>query len=318
MRGVPLDGDRGTGVGHLVAGARLRLVHGEPDVGDHLGWRGVLHVDDPGRADGRAGLGGAAGEAVVGVLVELQQVVPAVAGERLGRLGDGVLRPGQRGEHGHLGVRPPVLDLAHVEDAQTAAGEGAPLVADVRDVEPATVVADAHPVVVHAGLPEDHLRLRGDGDVDGLEVVARRAGDVERAAVGGEAALVTEAAGGRAGEQPRVPAVGAHVVEVEDRDVGRRVAELGAQDAALGVEQQRLVRAEHRGGGQLGGLHGDGGVRHVEHDDATTGDGLHQGVLGEEQRRVVEGADVTGRVDVALDLEATGAGGCETWVVLQR
>src|SRR6476661_945250 len=58
------------------------------------------------------------GERVVGVLVDLQQVVTAVAGERLRHLRDGVLGPGQVLDDVHLRVRLAVLDLADVEDPQ--------------------------------------------------------------------------------------------------------------------------------------------------------------------------------------------------------
>ena len=75
---------------------------------------------------------------------------------------------------------------------------------------------------------------------------------------------------------------------------------------ALRVQQHRLVRAEHGRRGELSGLHGRCRVLHVEHDDPEPRDRLHQGVLGEEQRRVVERADVTGGVDVPLHLEAAG------------
>ncbi len=229
----------------------------------------------------------------------------AVARERLGRLRDRHLAPGQRGQHRHLRVGLPCLDLADVEDPQSSGGEAAVAgVADVGDVQLAAVVADSQPVVVHAVLRVDHPRRGRVAHVDGLEGVPGRPGDVEGPPVRRPAALVAEAAGGGAREQPRVPAVGVHVVQVEHGDVGRWVAELGAEQATLDVEQQRLVRAEHRGRDQLVGLHRFRWVLHVQDDDTEALRRLHQHVLGKEQRRVVVRTHAAGVVDVPLDLEA--------------
>ena len=90
--GVPLHRVLGTRVVLLVALPGLGLVHGQPDVGDHIGWRGsstsMIRAAPTGRSPGDAAVGG-----VVGELVELEQVLVAVAGERLGRLRDRALGP---------------------------------------------------------------------------------------------------------------------------------------------------------------------------------------------------------------------------------
>ena len=104
--------------------------------------------------------GRAAVEAEVRELVDLEQVVPALAGERLGHLRQRPLRPVEVGDDLDLRVRPPVLDLGHVEDAQTTGGEpDAARVADVGDVHRPAVRREPQAVVVDAGLEEHPLRV---------------------------------------------------------------------------------------------------------------------------------------------------------------
>ena len=73
------------------------------------------------------------------------------------------------------------------------------------------------------------------------------------------------------------------------------------------MDQQRLVRAQHRRRGEGGGLDRLLRVRHVEHDHAEPVAGLHDDVGREEPRRVVVGAGPPCVSRVAQHLEAAGA-----------
>ena len=166
-------------------------------------------------------------------------------------------------------------------------------------------VGEPEPVVGDAELGEDGRRGGRVGDVDRGQRLPR-ARRPERAPVGREAALVTEQPGRRAGQQPRLPAVRPHVVQVDDARVGARVGEHRGEDAALLVQQQRLVRAQHRGRGERAGLPRLRRVVHVEHDRAEALDRVEEHVLGEQQRRVVEGTRAPAPVAVPQHLEAAG------------
>ena len=96
----------------------------QPDVGHHERAPRVVDVDDPGGADGGGARVGDRGGRVVGVLVDLEEVLVSVAAERLVDLRDRALPPVQVGEHLHLRVGLAVLHLADVEDAQAPAGVG--------------------------------------------------------------------------------------------------------------------------------------------------------------------------------------------------
>ena len=113
-------------------------------------------------ADRVLGLDAAVVDAVPGELVDLEQVVVTVAGERLGDLRDRALLPGQVGEDLDLWVRLAVLDLADVDDPQAVAGQRATaeVVADVGHVEGAAVVGEPHAVVVDAVLRDEASRVR--------------------------------------------------------------------------------------------------------------------------------------------------------------
>ena len=99
------------------------------------------------------------------------------------------------------------------------------------------VVAERKPVGILAALP-DRVGVLGVGDVDRRERLDRRAGRVERLAVGREVALVAERGHQCSRVEHWVTAVAAGVVD-RDQTRGRgRIAEHGRQQAPFRVEAQ--------------------------------------------------------------------------------
>ena len=220
----------------------------------------------------------------------------AALGERDGVLRDRRRLPRQAADLPDLRVGLARLHLARVERDHVPAG-------GVGDVGAVAVVAERHAVGQDVALPDRVRRLRV-GDVDGGDRLLRGPRGPEGPAVGREAALVAVAGDDPGEVEHGVTAVLGDVVERDVARVGRRVAEVGGEDAALLVDQERLVRRHHRQVVQGGRLHGVRGVAHVEDRHPERRAGEVDGVRRKQQRRVVEGADVPGRIGVAQDLEA--------------
>ncbi len=256
----------------------------------------LAHVDQPRAADLVLGRRRVEAE---GELVELEQVGLAVDLELAAVLRDGDRVPGHPPQLLHLRVRLAVLDLADVEDAEAAVDR-------VGLVHRVAVGGDLDPVRVVGAAP-DLLGLGGIGEVDRLDV-AGAARHPEGLPVRAEAALVA-GDGRHLGAELGVAAVAAHVVDVERAGQRQAVADLGREQAALGVEVERLVRRQHPERGEPVGLDRVLRIRHVEDDDSRrrAAEGARQ-VGRRRQRGVVVGADVALRVLVAPDPEAARRG----------
>lgn len=133
--------------------------------------------------------------------------------------------------------------------------------------------------------------------------------DVVGVAVGREAALVPEQTQRGARHQDRLATVLADVEDVQDARLRRRVAHGGNEQATLLVQAHRLVRRLERRGAQHVGDDRVGRVLHVQHVGAGAGGALVGDAGRPEQRRVVVGALVALRVDVALDAVAAALAG---------
>ena len=219
-------------------------------------------------------------------LVDLGQVGPAADRDRLRDLRDRALGPVELGDLLELRALLARLDLARVEDEQALAGG---------DVGAVAVVGDRQAVRVVVRARDDHRQLRV-GDVDRGDVARADRGRVEGVAVGREARLVAEDPDRQRALQRGVAAVLVEVVEVDDAGIERRVAGHRGEQAALLVEQHRLVRGLHRGREQARRLLRVRGVAHVEHRDAGRALGQRLRVGREQQRRVVVRALVAGLV----------------------
>ena len=158
-------------------------------------------------------------------------------------------------------------------------------------------------------------RLREQGarparvrEVDRGHVEPGGAGRPEGLPVGCEAALVAEHAGEAGGEQLRLATVGAHVVDVRHPRRRGDGAQDADQQAARLVDQQRLVRAQHRQTDQVRGLARVRGVGHVQHHDAQAGavEQVADRVQPQDPRGVEERAGVSLYVGVAQRLETAG------------